>query len=167
MSHPLFFFASAYRVASSSTVGCCLTARFAPGPAAPPLAVLERAPSFRDRFALLRASSTFRAKTKDLMTQSICRTIARFAFLFGATGTAFVPACGPTSNPASPPTETPDAGEVAEAGDGAPVAGTPAFPGAVGWAARTAGGRGGALLRVTTLDLSGPGSLADALGRSG
>jgi len=102
------------------------------------------------------------------MTQSICRAIARFAFTFGAAGTApFVPACGSTSNPATPPTETPDAGEVPEAGDAAPAGGTPAFPGAVGWAARTAGGRGGDILRVTTLALSGPGSLAEALGRSG
>jgi len=40
---------------------------------------------------------------------------------------------------------------------------TPAFPGAQGWAAGTPGGRGGKLLRVTTLAMSGPGSFAEAL----
>ncbi len=39
----------------------------------------------------------------------------------------------------------------------------PAFQGAQGWAAETPGGRGGALLRVTTLAADGPGSLAEAL----
>jgi pectate lyase len=38
-----------------------------------------------------------------------------------------------------------------------------AFPGAQGWAARTPGGRGGALLRVTTLAPDGPGSIRAAL----
>ncbi len=38
-----------------------------------------------------------------------------------------------------------------------------AFPGAQGWAASTPGGRGGAILRVTTLASDGPGSLAEAL----
>lgn len=38
-----------------------------------------------------------------------------------------------------------------------------AFPGAQGWAARTPGGRGGQLLRVTTLAADGPGSFAAAL----
>lgn len=38
-----------------------------------------------------------------------------------------------------------------------------AFPGAQGWAAYTPGGRGGQLLRVTTLKPSGPGSLGEAL----
>ena len=42
-----------------------------------------------------------------------------------------------------------------------------AFPGALGWAAQTPGGRGGRLLRVTTLAASGPGSLLDALAQSG
>lgn len=40
---------------------------------------------------------------------------------------------------------------------------TPAYPGAVGWAAATPGGRGGKILRVTNLDASGPGSLRAAL----
>jgi len=39
----------------------------------------------------------------------------------------------------------------------------PAFEGAQGWAAQTPGGRGGALLRVTTLAADGPGSLVEAL----
>jgi pectate lyase len=42
-----------------------------------------------------------------------------------------------------------------------------AFPGAQGWAARTPGGRGGQLLRVTTLAFEGPGSLAAALSTPG
>lgn len=42
-----------------------------------------------------------------------------------------------------------------------------AFPGAQGWAAHTPGGRGGAILRVTTLAASGPGSLAAALATPG
>ena len=37
------------------------------------------------------------------------------------------------------------------------------FPGAQGWAATTPGGRGGQVLRVTTLAADGPGSLAEAL----
>lgn len=42
-----------------------------------------------------------------------------------------------------------------------------AFPGALGWAARTPGGRGGQILRVTTLKLSGPGSISAALQHPG
>lgn len=38
-----------------------------------------------------------------------------------------------------------------------------AFPGAQGWAAHTPGGRGGQILRVTTLRADGPGSLLEAL----
>ena len=45
-----------------------------------------------------------------------------------------------------------------------PAAAQPlAFPGAVGWAAATPGGRGGKILRVTTLDFDGPGSLKAAI----
>jgi pectate lyase len=43
----------------------------------------------------------------------------------------------------------------------------PAFPGALGWAAATPGGRGGKVLRVTTLAPTGPGSLLEALGTRG
>jgi hypothetical protein len=42
-----------------------------------------------------------------------------------------------------------------------------AFPGAVGWAARTPGGRGGAIVKVTTLDAAGPGSLGEAIRTKG
>lgn len=42
-----------------------------------------------------------------------------------------------------------------------------AFPGAQGWAATTPGGRGGAILRVTTLAPTGPGSLLEALATPG
>ncbi len=42
-----------------------------------------------------------------------------------------------------------------------------AFPGAEGWAATTPGGRGGKIIRVTTLKASGPGSLLEALNARG
>ncbi|HEX8402811.1 MAG TPA: pectate lyase [Allosphingosinicella sp.] len=42
-----------------------------------------------------------------------------------------------------------------------------AFPGAVGWAAQTRGGTGGAIVRVTNLDPNGPGSFRAALERKG
>lgn len=47
------------------------------------------------------------------------------------------------------------------------VQAAPAFPGAVGWAAATPGGRGGQLIRVTTLAADGPGSLRAALDAKG
>jgi pectate lyase len=43
----------------------------------------------------------------------------------------------------------------------------PAFPGAQGWAAQTPGGRGGKILRVTTLAPSGPGSFGAAVDTPG
>jgi pectate lyase len=50
----------------------------------------------------------------------------------------------------------------------APAAETPlAFPGAVGAAATTPGGRGGEILRVTTLAASGPGSFVEAVKKAG
>jgi len=42
-----------------------------------------------------------------------------------------------------------------------------AFPGALGWAADTTGGRGGKIIRVTTLSPTGPGSLLEALDTEG
>ena len=51
----------------------------------------------------------------------------------------------------------------AQAAEPAPLA----FPGAQGWAAQTPGGRGGQLLRVTTLDADGPGSLKAAIEAKG
>jgi len=50
-----------------------------------------------------------------------------------------------------------------KASDSVPLA----FPEAIGWAAHTPGGRGGRLLRVTTLKAMGEGSLAAALAASG
>lgn len=43
----------------------------------------------------------------------------------------------------------------------------PAFPGAVGWARNTPGGRGGRILRVTTLAGDGPGSFREAVAQKG
>ena len=42
-----------------------------------------------------------------------------------------------------------------------------AFPGAAGWAAHTPGGRGGQVIRVTTLAAKGPGSFLEALETKG
>ena len=47
------------------------------------------------------------------------------------------------------------------------VATEPAFPGAEGWAAHTPGGRGGRILRVTTLAATGAGSFLEALNAPG
>ena len=57
---------------------------------------------------------------------------------------------------------------VAAAPAAAPAPGVqPAFPGAVGWAAATPGGRGGRIIRVTTLAPDGPGSFKAALEAKG
>ena len=50
---------------------------------------------------------------------------------------------------------------------GAESAAPLAFPGAQGWAAHTPGGRGGKIIRVTTLAAEGPGSLREALDTKG
>jgi len=42
-----------------------------------------------------------------------------------------------------------------------------AFPGALGWAAHTPGGRGGAIIKVTTLAGRGPGSFVEAVATHG
>lgn len=52
----------------------------------------------------------------------------------------------------------------APAASDAPLA---AFPGALGWAAQTPGGRGGRIIRVTNLDAAGPGSLREAIEADG
>ncbi|MCA9556533.1 MAG: pectate lyase precursor, partial [Myxococcales bacterium] len=44
---------------------------------------------------------------------------------------------------------------------------TPAFPGARGFGAGATGGRGGQVIKVTTLDATGPGSLQEALNQTG
>jgi pectate lyase len=51
-------------------------------------------------------------------------------------------------------------GQTQAQGQGADL---PAFPGALGWAAHTPGGRGGKILRVTTLNADGPGSFLEAV----
>jgi pectate lyase len=58
-------------------------------------------------------------------------------------------------------------GEARAAENSSGETGLSAFPGALGWAARTPGGRGGAILRVTTLAPEGPGSFREALETKG
>nr|WP_022681851.1 pectate lyase [Sphingobium bisphenolivorans] len=53
------------------------------------------------------------------------------------------------------------------AASAAPAPARPAFPGAVGWAAETPGGRGGRIIRVTTLAADGPGSFKSAIEAKG
>ena len=48
-----------------------------------------------------------------------------------------------------------------------PAAAAPAFPGAIGWAAETPGGRGGRIIRVTNLNPDGPGSFKAAVQAKG
>lgn len=59
------------------------------------------------------------------------------------------------------------AGPAADAPAGVSTGTALAFPGAQGWAAQTPGGRGGRILRVTTLAASGPGSFAEAIAAQG
>ena len=58
-------------------------------------------------------------------------------------------------------------GPVADAANSPPQISERAFPGAPGWAATTPGGRGGQILRVTTLAPDGPGSFLAALNVKG
>lgn len=61
----------------------------------------------------------------------------------------------------------PPAPEPARAADLSHGTAALAFPGAAGWAAHTPGGRGGRILRVTTLAADGPGSFAEAIRAKG
>lgn len=79
--------------------------------------------------------------------------MTRFAMLLAAA--AFM---------AAPVAAQPPAGPVQPAGQGVAA---PAFPGAVGWAATTRGGRGGRIIRVTTLAADGPGSFKAAVEAEG
>ena len=56
-----------------------------------------------------------------------------------------------------------DSAPAAVAAPAAPLA----FPGAQGWAATTPGGRGGQIIRVTTLAADGPGSFREAVETKG
>jgi hypothetical protein len=64
--------------------------------------------------------------------------------------------------PKSPENKSPPSASVAS-GDATDIA----FPGALGWAAHTPGGRGGQIIRVTTLAPKGHGSLLEALETKG
>jgi pectate lyase len=57
--------------------------------------------------------------------------------------------------------------QAAPAATGAGASPAPAFPGAQGWAAHTPGGRGGRIIRVTTLAAEGPGSFLEAINAEG
>lgn len=88
------------------------------------------------------------------MKKSLRRAaILACAVIVGAAG--LLQGCGRSGNEAAP--------DGAEAADEAP-----AFPGALGWAATTTrGGRGGDIIRVTTLENEGPGSLRAAIETEG
>lgn len=81
------------------------------------------------------------------------------------------PASAATRPPAKPAvTPAPDAAAspTARAGaGGSPASDLRAFPGAEGFGAHASGGRGGAVIHVTTLAAAGPGSLQEALDRPG
>jgi pectate lyase len=61
----------------------------------------------------------------------------------------------------------PDTARQATQADAFEPSGPVAFPGALGWAAKTQGGRGGAIIRVTNLDAEGPGSFRTAIETKG
>jgi hypothetical protein len=79
-------------------------------------------------------------------------TFARLAALAAA---LLLPVAGPLAALAQTPAPTPT------------EAALPAFPGALGWAAQTPGGRGGRIFRVTNLNSEGPGSLREAIEAEG
>lgn len=82
--------------------------------------------------------------TRPALPRSLARLLPSLALALVAVAAALCP-------PAAAAAETP----------------LPAFPGAQGWAAQTPGGRGGQLIRVTTLKATGPGSLTEALNTPG
>lgn len=90
------------------------------------------------------------------MSASMLRRLgASLGLLFGLALFASVPGARSwAASPAPPPSDVPGRS-------------VPAFPGAQGWAAHTPGGRGGRILRVTTLAGDGPGSFAEAVAAKG
>ena len=79
-------------------------------------------------------------------------TLARIAALAAA---LLLPITAPAVAPAQTPSPAPAESAL------------PAFPGALGWASRTPGGRGGQIIRVTNLNSEGPGSLRAAIEAEG
>ncbi|HZW15762.1 MAG TPA: pectate lyase [Brevundimonas sp.] len=65
------------------------------------------------------------------------------------------------------PVTAPAVGAAQTPGPAPAEAALPAFPGALGWASRTPGGRGGQIIRVTNLNSEGPGSLRAAIEAEG
>ena len=65
------------------------------------------------------------------------------------------------------PMAAPSAAAAQAAAPAQAEAALPAFPGALGWASRTPGGRGGQIIRVTNLNSEGPGSLRAAIEAEG
>lgn len=84
--------------------------------------------------------------TRLTLVTAITACFALIAAPAGAQNTA-----KPVPKPVATPSQTP------------PLA----FPGAMGWAATTPGGRGGAIIKVTNLNAEGPGSFADAVAAKG
>jgi hypothetical protein len=74
---------------------------------------------------------------------------------------------GPLPPVDAPAGDVPASVDAGDGGTGDAGPGLPAFPGALGWAAITPGGRGGQIIRVTTLAAGGPGSLNAALTTAG
>ncbi|MBS0297582.1 MAG: pectate lyase [Proteobacteria bacterium] len=82
--------------------------------------------------------------------------------LIASSALAAAALCGSMASaaPKSPPKAAPAATARAEAPQ-------LAFPGALGWASHTPGGRGGRIIRVTNLNSEGPGSLREAIETKG
>ncbi|MGA0602052.1 pectate lyase family protein [Caulobacter sp. KR2-114] len=82
--------------------------------------------------------------------------------LSGICGMAMVSAAPPAGAATKPATAA-----VTSPTQGPSAAPKLAFPGALGWAATTPGGRGGRIIRVTTLNPDGPGSFLEAVNTPG